>query len=69
MKIEPERPIRDAVTALIDLKSIITIVLVAALVWGFVAKIISTDQFIPFAMMVLTFYFAKKSNNDNEGKG
>ncbi len=51
---------------LIDLKSIITIVMVVALVIGWMNDKVTSDQFIPLVTMLLTFYFAKnKSSDDN----
>lgn len=47
---------------LIDLKSIITIILV--LVFSFLTIVgkITPDQFLPILTMIITFYFAKKDN-------
>lgn len=50
---------------LIDLKSIITILMVGTLVYGFCAGKIDTSEFIPLVTMILTFYFAKKDNNNS----
>lgn len=50
---------------LIDLKSIITILMVGTLVYGFCAGKINTSEFIPLVTMILTFYFAKKDNNNS----
>lgn len=48
---------------LIDLKSIITIILV--LVFSFLTVVgkITPDQFLPILTMIITFYFAKKDNS------
>lgn len=53
---------------LIDLKSIITIVLVGLLAYGFVVNKITAEQFLPILTMVMTFYFAKptKKSDNNE---
>lgn len=47
---------------LIDLKSIITIILV--LVFSFLTIVgrIGAEQFLPILTMIITFYFAKQSN-------
>lgn len=45
---------------LIDLKSIITIIMVGALVYGFIVGKIKASEFIPLVTMILTFYFSKK---------
>ncbi len=52
------------VAKLIDLKSIMTIIMVIALVVGWLADKVTSEQFIPMVMMIMTFYFAK---NDKKG--
>ena len=52
------------VAKLIDLKSIMTIIMVIALVVGWFANKVTSEQFIPMVMMIMTFYFAK---NDKKG--
>ena len=47
---------------LIDLKSIITIIMVIALVVGFFMNKINANELIPLVTMILTFYFTKKDN-------
>ena len=47
---------------LIDLKSIVTILMVGALVLGFFMGKIDSSEFIPLVTMMLTFYFVKKEN-------
>ncbi len=53
---------------LIDLKSIITLALTGALVWGFVASEIEAKDFLIYVAMVFTYYFNKKENKDEEDK-
>ncbi len=53
------------VAKLIDLKSIITIIMVIALVFGWFKKMVTTEQFVPLVTMILTFYFAKKGSDEN----
>lgn len=50
------------VAKLIDLKSIMTIIMVIALVVGWFADKVTSEQFIPMVMMIMTFYFAKNDN-------
>ena len=52
------------VAKLIDLKSIMTIIMVIALVVCWFADKLTSEQFIPMVMMIMTFYFAK---NDKKG--
>lgn len=56
--------IKEKVAKLIDLKSIITILMIVALVRGWFANKVTSEQFIPMVMMIMTFYFAK---NDKKG--
>ena len=55
------------VAKLIDLKSIMTIIIIIALVVGWFNDKVTSEQFIPMVMMIMTFYFAKndKKGNDN----
>lgn len=56
------RQIIDNIAKLIDLKSIITIVITSAMVWGFINGKIESKDFIVLITMVYTFYFAKKES-------
>ena len=49
---------------LIDLKTIITISITGALIYGFVVGKITPEQFMTIATMIFTFYFAKKDNKE-----
>lgn len=51
------------IAKLIDLKSIITLAITGFLMYGFVVKVISAEQFMTVATMILTYYFAKKEKN------
>lgn len=54
---------------LIDLKSIITIIMVVSLSVAFFQDKITAEQFVPLVTMILTFYFAKKDgSSNNEGQ-
>ena len=48
-----------AITKLIDLKSIVTLILVVAAVYGFVMKIISAELFATWVTAIIVFYFTK----------
>ena len=56
----------ERLAKLIDLKSIITILMVGCLVAGWFVKKVSSEQFIPLVTMILTFYFAKKDNSGGQ---
>ena len=55
--------IKEKVAKLIDLKSIITILMIGGLVIGWFMDKVTSEQFIPLVTTVLTFYFAKKDNS------
>ena len=52
--------IKEKIAKLIDLKSIVTLLITGALIYGFINKMIEADQFITIATMVFMFYFTKK---------
>ncbi len=52
---------------LIDLKSIITLALSITLIWGFIVGKVDSKDFLVYVTLVLTFYFAKKSNDEGVG--
>ena len=54
--------IKDKLAKLIDLKSIITVLMVTGLIAGWFLNKVTSEQFIPLVTTVLTFYFAKKEN-------
>lgn len=53
--------IKEKIAKLIDLKSIVTLLITGALIYGFINKMIEADQFITLATMVFMFYFTKKN--------
>lgn len=53
---------KDKIAKLIDLKSIVTMIITGALVYGFIVGKIQPDQFITIATMVFMFYFQKKES-------
>ena len=53
---------KEKIAKLIDLKSIITMIMIIAMVIGWFMNKVSADQFIPLVTMILTFYFAKKGS-------
>lgn len=54
------------VAKLIDLKSIMTIIMISALVAGWFLDKVTSEQFVPMVMMIMTFYFAKKDSKESE---
>lgn len=53
---------KEKLIKLIDLKSIITIILTLAAVYGFVTKLIGVELFASWVSMALAFYFSRKEN-------
>lgn len=56
--------IKEKIAKLIDLKSIITILMVGALIGGFFMDKIAANELIPLVTMILTFYFVKKGKDE-----
>ncbi len=56
---------KEKIAKLIDLKTIITISMTGALIYGFVVGKITSEQFMTIATMIFTFYFAKKDKGDD----
>lgn len=57
---------QERIAKLIDLKSIITILITIALIYGFVVNKVNAEQFMTIATMIFTFYFAKKDKGGDE---
>ncbi|SJZ57506.1 hypothetical protein [Anaerorhabdus furcosa] len=57
---------KDKLYKLIDLKSIITLSMIFALIFGWFVNKVSTEQFIPLVTMIMTFYFARNKANTLE---
>ena len=60
---------KEKIVKLIDLKSMITLALSTALIWGFVVDKIDAKDFLVYVTLVLTFYFAKKDNSNDKEVG
>ncbi len=56
--------IKEKIAKLIDLKSIITILMVISLVAGFFLGKIESSDLIPLVTMILTFYFTKTKKEE-----
>ena len=58
---------KDKITKLIDVKTIITILLTAIFGYLTISGKISSEQFLPILTMILTYYFTrKKDEGSNE---
>ena len=58
---------KKALTNLIKVKTLITLAVTGAMIYGFIANKISTELFMPIVTMILTYYFNKKENKEKEG--
>ena len=56
----------EKIAKLIDLKSMITLSLTIALIWGFVVGKVETKDFLMYVAIVFTFYFNKKDERKEE---
>ena len=54
------------IVKLIDLKSFITLGLVATMIWGFVVGIVDVKDFLGYVGIVMVFYFTKKENKEDK---
>jgi hypothetical protein len=50
---------KEKLSKLIDVKTIVTLALVAAAIYGFVQKIISAELFATWVTAIIVFYFTK----------
>lgn len=54
---------KKALTNLIKVKTIITLAVTGAMIYGFIKGTISTELFMPIVTMILTYYFTKKEES------
>ncbi len=59
---------KEKISKLIDLKTIITISITGALIYGFIIGKITPEQFMTIATMIFTFYFAKKDKDETKNE-
>lgn len=59
---------KERLSKLIDLKSIITIIITAGLLYGFIVNKITNEQFFSIGIMIYTFYFNKKKDEENDSR-
>lgn len=59
--------IKEKIAKLIDLKSLITIAVTIAFVWGFIVGKIEAKDFLVYVAMIYTFYFTKKDETKGVG--
>jgi len=57
---EEDITLRQAFARLLKVKSIITLLVAAALLIGFLNGVIDGEQFMQIVVMVFTFYFARQ---------
>lgn len=57
---------KERIAKLIDLKSIVTILITGALIYGFIVNKIESKDFMMIVAMIFTFYFSKKKDGDEQ---
>lgn len=57
---------KQRLAKLIDLKSIVTIMITATLIYGFITNKIDSQDFMLIVAMIFTFYFSKKKDGEIE---
>ena len=57
---------KEKIAKLIDLKSIVTLMVTIASIYGFVVGLIPQDQFMMLVTMVFIFYFQKPKKGTEE---
>ena len=57
---------RQRLAKLIDLKSIVTMMITATLIYGFITNKINSQDFMLIVAMIFTFYFSKKKDGEIE---
>lgn len=55
---------KEKIAKLIDLKSIVTLMVTVAIIYGFIKGMIPVDQFMILGTMVFMFYFQKKKGKE-----
>lgn len=49
------------IAALLEVKSIITLVVIAGVTWGFANKLVPGEMYSAFASSIITYYFTRKN--------
>lgn len=57
---------KERIAKLIDLKSIVTMMITGALIYGFIVDKIEPKDFMMIVAMIFTFYFSKKKESDEQ---
>ena len=58
--------IKKKIANLIGLRTLITLSITGALIYGFVVGKVNNEQFMTIATMIFTFYFAKKEQETTD---
>ncbi len=60
---------KDQVAKLIDVKTIITLVTVGALTYGFIAKFVGVEVYVPIVSAVVAYFFNKDKKPEGTANG
>lgn len=47
---------------LVKLKTIVTLILIGVISWGFTKEMVAVEVYVPLVMAVITYYFTKKED-------
>lgn len=72
-KHEKPRPHRDTwrmqMIELFQVKSIMSLALVGAMIWGFMHEMVSSEVFVGIVSSVVTYFFTRKVNDEHGSAG
>lgn len=60
---------KDRLAKLVDVKSIITILITASFVYGFITNVINAEQFMTIFGIIIAFYFGTQSIKKGDDNG
>jgi hypothetical protein len=56
--------ITERLAKLLEVKSIISLMVLAALTYGFVVDIVPVEVYAPIAMAIVTYFFTRKTSEE-----
>jgi len=54
---------------LLKVKTLITLTVIGAITYGFLAQFVAVEVYVPIAMAIVTYYFQRKPNTTESGEG
>jgi hypothetical protein len=56
--------ITERLAKLLEVKSIISLMVLSALTYGFCVQFVSVELYVPIAMAVITYFFTRKTGEE-----